>query len=298
MGELTQLETYPFWGGGWRSQFVRSISNKICLRLQTFSLGLVLASNIFTQICVNNHFVAAFLVQTTVFASIYCICVLKRLKPESRLAQSLNWCQTADRVLHWTPDHGCLDADLFNTDGCSDDGCRNLIQDRWKYMDHIEDNTFNTDRKNICPLEIHVFWNAGRRALALNDSKTDDAQNPPCESQHPILALAPPDSPAPAWLKNVFKKLVHIHFRESQMRKSSTAETGLDLASLCFPILTLFANDWFQFAKKLRAAASSRPNEFGLFLSECSSLLRMYFSKPNLLSLSIIKMCSKKITSK
>ena len=53
---------------------------------------------------------------------------------------------------------------------------------------------------------MHAFWNVGRRALALNDSKTDDAQNPPCESQHPILALAPPDSPAPAWLKNVFQK--------------------------------------------------------------------------------------------
>ena len=51
-----------------------------------------------------------------------------------------------------------------------------------------------------------MFWNAGRRALALNDSKADDAQNPPYESLHPILALAPPDSPAPAWLKNVFQK--------------------------------------------------------------------------------------------
>ena len=60
-------------------------------------------------------------------------------------------------------------------------------------------------------------------------------------------------------------------------KRAKWAKARLDLASLYFPILTLFANDWFQFAKKGRAAYSSHPNKFVLILSEYSSLLRMYF---------------------
>lgn len=63
MGEFTQLATHPFRGGGWRSEFVWSVSNKICLRLQPISFRLVFAGNIFTQ-----SYLSAFLFQTIVFA--------------------------------------------------------------------------------------------------------------------------------------------------------------------------------------------------------------------------------------